>query len=95
MPTINVGFDNNSPQHVDKVTGKIAAGRTIPYASISEALVGIPSAFRHVGKTCLIDDGTGMAEYWFFGGITDGSLVPKTTAGGAGGDLDDATEIVL
>jgi hypothetical protein len=82
MPTINSGFDNNSPQAIEKAIGKIQGGRTVPYSSVSEALIGIPAAFRFIGKSCMIDNGVTQAEYWFYKGISDDDLLLKTASGG-------------
>lgn len=79
MSQINVGFDNNSPQSVDRAYGKLLLGQTNPFVSIAEAAAAIPSSFRHRGKTVLIDpgDGSGAYEYWWRLGIADNQLIPK------------------
>lgn len=77
MSQINVGFDNNSPQSIDRAYGKLVAGSTVPFASVAEAIAAVQ--FRHRGRTLLIDlgDGSGAQEYWWRVGIGDGQLVPK------------------
>lgn len=77
MGTVNSGFNVNVAQNLDVSYGKLSAGKTIPYTSVAEANAALTSAFRHTGKTCYIDDGTGIAEYWYNGGVLDINLVPK------------------
>lgn len=77
MSTLNIGFDNHSPQHVDRSYGKTIGGRTTPYASVAEANTAVVSAYRHKGKTVLIDLGSGAEEYWWKNGITDVDLIVK------------------
>lgn len=77
MAIINVGFDNNSPQAIDRAYGALSAGRTVAYASVAAANTAVISAYRHRGKTVLIDTGTGAYEYWWRVDTQDASLVPK------------------
>lgn len=77
MSQINVGFDNNSPQAIERTYGALAAARTVPYGSIAAANAAVNAAFRFRGKTVLIDDGTGATEYWWRVGTADNQLVPK------------------
>lgn len=79
MSQINVGFDNNSPQAIDRSYGALSVGSTIPYVSAAAAVAAINSAFRYRGKTVLIDpgDGSGAYEYWWRVGIADAQLIPK------------------
>lgn len=77
MAIVNVGFDNNSPQAIDRSYGALSAGRTTPYTSVAAANTAIISAYRHRGKTVLIDTGTGANEYWWRVDTQDASLVPK------------------
>jgi hypothetical protein len=77
MSTVNTGFDVNVAQALDTKYGKLSSGKTVPYTSVAEANAALTPSFRYAGKTCLIDDGTGIDEYWYYGGIADGNLVPK------------------
>lgn len=79
MSIINVGFDNNSPQSIDRSYGKLTAGVTTPYVSVAEANAAINSAYRYRGKTIVIDlgDGSGAVEYWWRVGTGNAQLVPK------------------
>jgi hypothetical protein len=49
-----------------------------PYESVPEALLAIPVAYRYVGLTCGVFSGGNIVEYWFQGGVQDGSFVIKT-----------------
>lgn len=78
MSQINAGFDNNSPQSIEKAYGALSAGRTVPYASVAAAIAGINQAYRYRGKTVMIDDIVNPpSEYWWRMGTTDQQLVPK------------------
>lgn len=77
MSVINVGFDVNCPQAVDRSYGKLVVGKTTPYASTAEAVAAVNAAYRYRGKTVLIDDGTGAKEYWWRVDTQDSSLVLK------------------
>lgn len=77
MSTINVGFDNNSPQAIERSQGTLVAGKTTPYASAAAAIAAVPSFYRYRGKTVLVDDGTGLKEYWWRVDTQDSSLVAK------------------
>ena len=75
MSQINVGFDNYSPQAVDRSYGALSAGANVPYASVAAAIAAV--TFRYIGKTVLIATASGNVEYWWRSGIGDGLLVPK------------------
>lgn len=77
MSQINVGYDVNCPQAIDRSYGTLAAGKTVPYASVAAANAAVSSFYRHRGKTVLIDDGSGAREYWWRVDTQDISLVPK------------------
>lgn len=77
MSTINVGFDNNSPQAIERSAGILVTGKTTPYGSAAAAIAAVPAAYRYRGKTVLVDDGTGLKEYWWRVDTQDASLVPK------------------
>ena len=53
--TINDNFQNNSPKSLDAKYTKFVAGAATPYASVAEANSLIPSGYRSVGLTVLID----------------------------------------
>jgi len=78
---INNGFSVNAGRGIDLRMGKIVAGQMVPYASVAEANAATPTAFRYKGLVKLIDDGTGMKEYWYLTGVADGNLVLKTIGG--------------
>ena len=82
MAVINSGFDVNTPQSVDLSYGKINNGVIVPYASVAEALLGMVSSYRYIGKTCLITTIDGNSEYWFQAGVTDNDLVIKSNGSG-------------
>lgn len=77
MSQINVGYQNNSPQAIDLSYGAISSGVTVPYGSVAAANAAVPLAFRHRGKTVIIDLGSGANEYWWRVSTADASLVPK------------------
>lgn len=79
MSQLNVGFDVNCPQNVDRSYGTLAAGRNVPYTSTAAAIVAVNAATRFRGKTILIDlgDGSGAQEWWWRLGTGDNQLVPK------------------
>lgn len=77
MSQINTGFDNFSPQAIDRSYGALSAGTNIPYASAAAACTAVLSAFRYRGKTVIIDPGTGAQEWWWRTGTADANLVPK------------------
>lgn len=78
---INDNFNNLSGKALDDKYGKIVAGKTVPYASTTEANTAIAEAYRFKGLTVSIDTGSGQTEYWYKDGVTNDSLVVK----GAGG----------
>jgi len=78
---INNGFSVNAGRGIDLRNGKIVSGMMVPYASVAEANAATPEAFRYKGLVKLIDDGTGMKEYWYLAGISNGDLVVKGTGG--------------
>lgn len=78
MGQINAGFDNNSPQSIERAYGALSAGRTVPYASVPAAIAAVQQAFRYRGKTVMIDDTINPpSEWWWRMGTTDQQLVPK------------------
>jgi hypothetical protein len=84
MSQINVGFDNLSPQAIDRSYGKTIMGVTTPYVSTAEANASVNINFRHKGKTVIIDDGSGPKEYWWKAGTANVDLVLKDQTGVAG-----------
>lgn len=52
----------------------------IPYTGVTQANTLVPIGIRHTGLTLNI----GGVEYWYSGGITNGSLVAKSFGGGTG-----------
>jgi len=79
MSQINVGYDNYSAQAIDRSYGDLFQGSTIPYNSVAEANLAVNPAYRHRGKTVLINDAGFPREYWWRINTQDVSLVPKVT----------------
>lgn len=77
MSQINVGYDVNCPQAIDRSYGRLSVGVSVPYVSVAAANLAVVAGYRYRGKTVLVDDGTGAREYWWRVDTTDGSLVPK------------------
>lgn len=77
MAQVNAGLDNNSPQAIDRSYGALSFGSTVPYASIAAANAAVPGYFRFIGKTVLIDSGSGPVEHWWKSGIADINLEAK------------------
>lgn len=83
MPvTLNDSIQSNSPKPLDNKYAKFVSGATVSYASVAEANSLINEAYRSVGLTVLVDDGTGVnVEYWYKDATSNSSLVLKTQAG--------------
>lgn len=64
----------NTLWHLMKISRKV-------YTSIEEANAAFPLALREVGDRVLIDDGSGLAEYWYVGDTENSSLVLKSSTG--------------
>lgn len=77
MSQINVGYDVNCPQAIDRSYGALFQGSTIPYNSVAEANLAVNAAYRHRGKTVVINDAGFPREYWWRINTQDISLVPK------------------
>lgn len=77
---LNDTIQNNSPKPVDNKYGIFASGAFRAYNSVSEANATIPSAYRSMGLTVLINTGSANIEYWYKAGITDSDLIPKLTS---------------
>lgn len=71
----NDNFEIKAPRSIDKRYGKILGGKTVPYASVSEANSLVVKAYRHLGLTVRV----GNDEYWWKEGIEDVNLVLKQT----------------
>jgi hypothetical protein len=76
---LNDSIQNNSPKPVDNKYGIFASGAFRAYTSLAEANSSIPSAYRSIGLTALIDLGSGPIEYWYKSGILDSNLIPKVS----------------
>lgn len=81
MAQINQGLDNLSPQAVDRSYGRLVLAKTTPYSSVAQANAAVHIAFRHIGKTVLIDTGGGPQEYWWKDGVADINLITKMSPG--------------
>lgn len=82
---INDNFMVLAGKHIDDRIGKIVGGKTVPFSSVAEANAAIPPAYRFRGMTVLVDDGSGLQEYWYSTDTVDGSLALKI--GGGGGSV--------
>lgn len=71
---------SNSAKSLDAKYSVFASGVTRAYSSISEANSTIPAAYRAIGQTVLINNGSANVEYWYQAGIADGNLIPKAIA---------------
>lgn len=81
MPLIiNDTIQNNSGKPVDSKYGIFTGGSFRAYTSIGEANGTIPSAYRSIGLTVLINTGSANVEHWYRTGVADGDLVPKSTS---------------
>lgn len=67
----------NTPKPLDDRGGLFASGTWRPYTSTTEANSTINSAYRYVGMTVYIGTPTNFQTYWYYGGVTDGNLIPK------------------
>lgn len=67
-----------APKSVDDKYAIYQPGGTIPYDSVASVNARINLAYRHIGLTVLIDDGSVVAEYWYKDGIDDSDLILKT-----------------
>lgn len=74
---LNDNLQNNSPKALDNKHGKLVSVSWQPYADVAEANATINIAYRHKGLTVIIQEISGVAEYWYRNGITDGDLVKK------------------
>jgi hypothetical protein len=74
---INDNFSIKAPKLLDDRSHKIAGGVAVPYTSINEALSTVSSSYRSIGLIMLINDGTGIKEYWYKNGIGDSQLELK------------------
>ena len=75
---VSVPFQFNAPRLPDTRTAPIVNGVQVPYPSVAAANAGI--IFRAQGLPVLINDGSGMKEYWYVGGTADTNLKLKTVA---------------
>jgi hypothetical protein len=79
MPVQSENFEFRVPRLADDRAGKIQAGKTIAFNSITEANADpkLDPSFRSIGLTVLIRDNGENLEYWYKEGTTDNDLVPK------------------
>lgn len=80
MSELNDNFTLNAPKDIDDRKGKLSIGVQVPYVSLSEANSAIVSSRRFIGLTVLINNGTGVKEYWYKNGTTNNDLEQKTTS---------------
>ena len=74
---IQDNFNLAAAKAVDNRYGALSGvGQTIPYTTTAAALSAIPSAYRHLGLTVGVLDGTSVKEYWFKDNTS--TLVEKT-----------------
>ena len=73
---IQDNFNVAAAKSIDNRYGILSGiGQTVPYTNTSDALTNIPSAYRYLGLTVGIYDGSSVKEYWFKDNLT--TLVPK------------------
>lgn len=74
--TIQDNFNLAAAKSIDSRYGTLSGiGQTVPYANTTAALTNIPSAYRFLGLTVGIYDGSSVKEYWFKDNLI--TLVPK------------------
>src|SRR6478735_9938677 len=73
--TLNDNLQSNSPKSLDN---KYLKTGLTAYVDIADVNATIPLAYRSVGLTVLIDDGSEALEYWYKDGTANGDLVLKT-----------------
>lgn len=78
LEEINDNFSLRAPKSIDDKYGPVIGGHTMTYTDIAAANAAIPSAYRYLGLTVLIDTGTENKEYWWKDGVADGDLVLKS-----------------
>lgn len=74
---INNGFNVNIGRAIDMRQGKIVTGRTVPYATTTEANTAVVSPFRYKGLTALVTVGGATKEYWWKDDTTNAALIYK------------------
>lgn len=72
----NDNLQINAGKAVDNKLGKIQTGKTVPYASVSEANAAILSAYRYVGLEVLVTISGETVKHWYKAGTTDSDLIP-------------------
>lgn len=77
MQTINDNFHLNAGKSLDDRKGKVIAGKTVPFISVTEANSFILSSFRYIGLTVFVNDGSGLREFWYKNGTSDSDIVEK------------------
>lgn len=79
QPIVNNAVDENydALPNIDAIYG--------PYPNLNAAITAIMASKRAKGLTVGIMTDTGIEEYWFKNGITNGHLVPKNQGGSGGG----------
>ena len=71
------GFEIKAPVSIDNRYG--------PFSDTTDANTKIESFYRYIGLTVLITGSGDQIEYWYYDGIDDPDLIPKTaTAAGTG-----------
>lgn len=75
--SVNDTLQNNSPKPLDNKYGIFASGAFRAFTNIAEATTTVLSAYRSIGLTQLINNGSTNVEYWYKDGIADINLVPK------------------
>lgn len=76
--SVNDSLQNNSPKPLDNKYGIFSGGAFAAYTSVAQANSSIPSSYRSLGLTVLVNNGSVNQEYWYQAGIADGNLVPKS-----------------
>lgn len=86
MADVNGGLDNRSGQSMDLKTHKLVQGKSVPYASVAEAVAHprLVSDYRYQSLDGIYIMVAGEpVEHWFKNGIADGDLIPKEATVGS------------
>lgn len=79
MPTeINDSLMTTSGAPLDAKYSKKVNNVSVPYTSVSDVNVNIPTAYRTIGLTVLVNEGGVNAEYWYKDGTGNDKLIRKS-----------------
>jgi hypothetical protein len=82
MAQFNENITLASPNPLDKryLSNRTSGGSQLPYSSVTEVYVTIPTTVRYSGLTVLVQSGVTNVEYWFEQGISNSDLIQKKYA---------------